>query len=44
MIISQIYLLTQKINIFNLTAIILGHIIFGIALTQLLDWSWLKKL
>ena len=22
----------------------MGHIIFGFALTQLLDWSWLKNL
>ena len=28
----------------DLIGIILGHIIFGIALTQLLDWSWLKNL
>ena len=30
-----------KIDLFG---IIFGHIIFGIALTQLLDWSWLKNL
>ena len=28
----------------DLIGIILGHIIFGIALTQILDWSWLKNL
>ena len=44
MIIIQIFLLSQEINIFDLTAVIIGHIIFGIAITQLLDWSWLKNL
>ena len=28
----------------DLIGIVLGHIIFGIALTQILDWSWLKNL
>ena len=36
--------ITKDISKFDLIGIILGHIIFGIALTQLLDWSWLKNL
>ena len=35
---------TKDISRIDLIGIILGHIIFGIALTQLLDWSWLKNL
>ena len=35
---------TKDISKIDLIGIILGHIIFGIALTQLLDWSWLKNL
>ena len=34
----------KDITKIDLIGIILGHIIFGIALTQLLDWSWLKNL
>tara|TARA_B100000963_G_scaffold128154_1_gene111892 strand:+ start:26 stop:280 length:255 start_codon:yes stop_codon:yes gene_type:complete len=34
----------KDISKIDLIGIILGHIIFGIALTQLLDWSWLKNL
>jgi len=43
----EIFLLiefAQDISKIDLIGIILGHIIFGIALTQLLDWSWLKNL
>ena len=36
--------ITKDISKFDLIGIVLGHIIFGIALTQLLDWSWLKNL
>ena len=36
--------LAKDITKIDLIGIILGHIIFGIALTQLLDWSWLKNL
>tara|TARA_Y100000589_G_scaffold244934_1_gene232612 strand:- start:36 stop:290 length:255 start_codon:yes stop_codon:yes gene_type:complete len=36
--------LTREISKTDLIGIIVGHIIFGFALTQLLDWSWLKKL
>ena len=35
---------TKDISKVDLIGIVLGHIIFGIALTQLLDWSWLKNL
>ena len=35
---------TKDISKIDLIGIIFGHIIFGIALTQLLDWSWLEKL
>ena len=41
------YLLTslvREISRIDLIGIIVGHIIFGFALTQLLDWSWLKNL
>ena len=34
----------EDITKIDLIGIIFGHIIFGIALTQLLDWSWLKNL
>ena len=43
----KIFLLIEfakDITKIDLIGIILGHIIFGIALTQLLDWSWLKNL
>ena len=43
----EIFLLiefTKDISKIDLLGIIFGHIIFGIALTQLLDWSWLKNL
>ena len=34
----------KDISKIDLIGIIFGHIIFGIAMTQLLDWSWLKNL
>ena len=34
----------KEITKIDLIGIIFGHIIFGIALTKLLDWSWLKDL
>ena len=34
----------KDISKLDLIGIIFGHIIFAIALTQLLDWSWLKNL
>ena len=36
--------LAREISRTDLIGIIVGHIIFGFALTQLLDWSWLKNL
>ncbi len=42
-----IFLLTnfaRDISRIDLIGLILGHIIFAIAITQLLDWSWLKNL
>ena len=36
--------LTKDISKIDLIGILLGHIIFAIALTQLLDWTWLKNL
>ena len=43
----RIFLLIEfakDITKIDLIGIIFGHIIFGIALTKLLDWSWLKNL
>ena len=43
----KIFLLIEfakDITKIDLIGIIFGHLIFGIALTQLLDWSWLKNL
>ena len=28
----------------DLVGILIGHLIFGVALTKLLDWTWLKNL
>ena len=35
---------TREISRIDLIGILVGHFVFAIALTQLLDWSWLKKL
>ena len=35
---------TKDISRIDLIGILLGHVIFAIALTQLLDWNWLKNL
>ena len=35
---------TKEITSIDLIGILLGHFVFAIALTQLLDWSWLKNL
>ena len=35
---------TREISRFDLIGILVGHFIFAIALTKLLDWSWLKNL
>ena len=36
--------LTKDISRIDLIGILFGHLIFGIAMTQLLDWKWLKNL
>ena len=36
--------LTKDISRIDLIGILIGHLIFGVALTQLLDWNWLKNL
>ena len=35
---------TKDISRLDLIGIFIGHLIFGVALTQLLDWKWLKNL
>ena len=35
---------TREISRIDLIGILVGHFIFAIALTKLLDWSWLKNL
>ena len=35
---------TKDISRIDLFGILIGHLIFGIALTNLLDWTWLKNL
>ena len=35
---------TREISRVDLIGILVGHFVFAIALTQLLDWSWLKNL
>ena len=35
---------TREISPIDLIGILIGHIVFAIALTQLLDWKWLKNL
>ena len=36
--------LTKDISGIDLFGILIGHLIFGVALTKLLDWTWLKNL
>ena len=36
--------ITKDISRIDLIGILLGHLVFGVALTQLLDWKWLKNL
>ena len=36
--------LTKDVSRIDLIGILIGHLIFGIALTKLLDWNWLKNL
>ena len=35
---------TKDISRIDLIGILLGHVVFAVALTQLLDWNWLKNL
>jgi len=35
---------TREISRIDLFGILVGHFVFAIALTQILDWSWLKNL
>ena len=35
---------TREISRIDLLGILVGHFVFAIALTKLLDWSWLKNL
>ena len=35
---------TKEISRIDLIGVLVGHFIFAIALTKLLDWSWLKNL
>jgi len=35
---------TKDISRIDLLGILIGHLVFGIAMTQLLDWKWLKNL
>ena len=35
---------TREISRIDLVGILVGHLIFAIALTKLLDWTWLKNL
>ena len=35
---------TREISRIDLIGILFGHFVFAIALTQLLDWTWLKNL
>ena len=36
--------LAKDISRIDLIGILFGHLIFGLALTKLLDWMWLKNL
>ena len=35
---------TKEISRIDLIGILVGHLVFAIALTQILDWTWLKNL
>ena len=35
---------TKDISRIDLIGILIGHLIFGVALTQLIDWTWLMNL
>ena len=36
--------ITREISSIDLISILVGHFIFAVALTQILDWTWLKNL
>ena len=36
--------LTREISRIDLIGILVGHFVFAVALTQILDWTWLKNL
>ena len=36
--------LPDNISKYDIAGILVGHLIFGIALTYLLDWKWLKEI
>ena len=43
----EIFIITsfsRDISKIDLIGILIGHIIFAVAITQLLDWKWLKDL
>ena len=35
---------TREISRIDLIGILVGHLVFAVALTQILDWTWLKNL
>ena len=35
---------SREISRIDLIGILIGHLVFAIALTQILDWTWLKNL
>ena len=35
---------TKEISRIDLIGLLVGHFVFAIALTQILDWTWLKNL
>ncbi len=35
---------TRDISLIDLIGIVIGHFVFALAMTQLLDWTWLKNL
>ena len=35
---------TREISRIDIIGILVGHFVFALALTKLLDWSWLKNL
>ena len=35
---------TREISSIDIIGILVGHLVFAIALTKILDWTWLNKL